>query len=636
MNSAAFRSDIQGLRAIAVIAVMAFHFDPTLLPGGFIGVDVFLVISGFLITSILLRKKAKPDYSLGEALKYFYISRFKRIVPAYSIMLVVVAFLAAIFFIPEDFSIFREGLQEALFFNSNNYFADFGDYFAPANHEQPLLHTWSLAVEIQFYLLAPFLVLLLPQRILKWVFLTSFVALTFIAEYRMRAMGMEQATYYSLYARIPEFIAGCLVALHLSSFQYGPKVPKWLPEIGLLLILVAAIAQPRLGLFPGIAGLLPVLGSALVLLRSPHYKFCRWLSSSALVWVGSLSYSLYLWHWPVLAVLRYYTGEEVLDGFYSSVFVILTITLSIISYYGIERPLRNNGKPKRKLLAYLAMGTIVFGASQSLAGINQYYAPKDLPAEYRRYADPAQICHGQIVGDCLRGDLSSSREVLVLGDSHAAMLNHFFDYIGKELRFKARIITASSCVTIPGFDYERLPKWAQDACVRQLEEVERHLARAKTIILAGMWTYQIESSEFQSVFSKFLRKMSETNRRIIVLSQVPLLKSNPLRTYRFNNLGIGSEISVKKSYAQANSKIKVLSENKKGVIFLDLSDLHLFNSPPLYNELLTYFDSHHLNEIGARRYAFYAVNNFRRILGKPGFDVSGSVETNIDVKRTEE
>ncbi|MDX1706800.1 acyltransferase family protein [Pseudidiomarina sp.] len=635
MNSVAYRSDIQGLRAIAVIAVMAFHFNPALLPGGFIGVDVFLVISGFLITSILLNKKAQPNYILGAALKYFYISRFKRIAPAYFIMLVVVAFLAAIFFIPEDFSTFKEGFQDALFFNSNNYFADFGDYFAPANHEQPLLHTWSLAVEIQFYLLAPLLVLLLPKRILTWVFLASSIALTFIAEYRMRAMGLEQATYYSLYARIPEFFAGCLVALHLSSFHSEAKAPKWLPEIGLFLILVAAIAQPRLGLFPGIAGLLPVLGCVLVLLGSPHYKSGQWLSNSSLVWVGSLSYSLYLWHWPVLAVLRYYTGEEVLDGFYGSVFVVLTITLSIISYYVIECPLRDNRQKKRNVFAYLALGAIVLGASQSLAGINQYYAPKELPTEYRRYADPEKICHGQIVGDCLRGDLSSSREVLVLGDSHAAMLNHFFDYLGKELRFKARVITASSCVTIPGFDYERLPKWAQGACVRQLEEAERYLANAQTIVLAGMWTYQVKSSTFQSVLSKFLNQMSESNVRIIVLSQVPLLKSNPLRTYRFDNIGMRSETVVKKSYEQANSKIKVLSENRKGVTFLDLSDLSLFSSPPFYNELLTYFDSHHLNEIGARNYAFYAVNEFRKILWTPSVDASSSVEASVDVKRTE-
>src|SRR5690606_30960463 len=148
-----FRPDMQGLRAIAVLGVIIFHLNPAWLPGGFIGVDIFLVISGYLIASILLHKKNKPDYRLAATLSYFYTSRFKRIVPAYFATIIVVSLLAAVLFLPADFSTYRDGLKKAVWFNSNNYFAGFGDYFAPANHEQPLLHTWSLAIELQFYLL---------------------------------------------------------------------------------------------------------------------------------------------------------------------------------------------------------------------------------------------------------------------------------------------------------------------------------------------------------------------------------------------------------------------------------------------------------------------------------------------------
>ncbi|MGL5336188.1 MAG: acyltransferase family protein, partial [Enterovibrio sp.] len=139
MSSTPYRKDIQGLRAIAVLAVMVFHLNPSWLPGGFVGVDVFLVISGFLITSILLHKKNNEDYSLTETLKYFYFSRLKRIAPAYFVMLIVVALLAAVLFLPNDFNTFRKGLEKAAWFNSNSYFADFGDYFAPSSYEQPLL-----------------------------------------------------------------------------------------------------------------------------------------------------------------------------------------------------------------------------------------------------------------------------------------------------------------------------------------------------------------------------------------------------------------------------------------------------------------------------------------------------------------
>lgn len=613
-SSVDYRPDIQGLRAIAVVAVMVFHLNPAMLPGGFIGVDVFLVISGFLITSILLKKKSQPDYSLGTALKYFYVSRFKRIAPAYFVMLALVALVAAIFFIPEDFSTFREGLQEALYFNSNNYFSGFGDYFAPANHEQPLLHTWSLAVEIQFYLLAPLLVLILPRFVLKWVLVAFLCILTVFAEYRMRMLGLEQETYYSLYARLPEFFAGCLVALHMETSGSRKMTIQWSSGIGLLLILIATIAQPHLGLFPGVAALLPIVGCVLVLV-APNQGSLSWLlSNKGLVWVGSLSYSLYVWHWPVLAFLRYYTGAEVLDGLFSSLFVLLTIILSVASYYWIERPLRNNGQPKYKVLAYFTLGLTVVAVSHSIAMLNTYYTPDELPLEYRRYADPKAICHGQIVGNCLRGDLSSSREVLVLGDSHAAMLNHFFDYLGEELNFKARIITASSCVTVPGFDYERLPKWAQGACVSQIDEAREYLESAKTVIVAGMWTYQSESMKFKDAFLKFSESMDDKGKRVIVLSQVPMLDMNPLRAYRFRFLGLDSGMAQDQKGNVVTASANALVEEGGGIKFLDLGGSALFLNPPVYSGELMYFDKHHLNQAGAKRYAEHAIPKFRELI----------------------
>ncbi|HHQ4458558.1 TPA: acyltransferase family protein [Aeromonas hydrophila] len=266
MSAVDYRPDIQGVRAIAVFAVMAFHLNPTLLPGGFIGVDVFLVISGFLITNILIHKKENVDYRFIETLKYFYASRFKRIVPAYFVMLIVVAWVAAVFFLPQDFSTFKNSLARAAWFSSNRYFSSFGDYFAPANFEQPLLHTWSLAVEIQFYLLVPFMVLLLPARWLKWIFTGLFIGFTILAEYRLRFMGIEQATYYSLYARLPEFFVGGLVALYtINASKCGVRPVKWFGTLGVLLIVLAGIAQPLFGPFPGIAALLPLAGSVLLL-----------------------------------------------------------------------------------------------------------------------------------------------------------------------------------------------------------------------------------------------------------------------------------------------------------------------------------------------------------------------------------
>lgn len=198
----------------------------------------------------------------------------------------------------------------------------------------------------------------------------------------------------------------------------------------------------------------------------------------------------------MLAFLRYYTGSEVLNVEFTLLFIGLTLLLSMFSYYGIERAFRPSYLSKKQLVAWLLLILSVLGTSQSMAKVNAVLTPEPLPIEYQRYADPATICHGQMVDDCLKGDLNSEKEILVLGDSHAAMLNHFFDYLGKALGFKARIITASSCVKIPRFDYPRLPDWAQPACQRQIQEASNYIDNAGLIIVAGMWSYQFEFDSF--------------------------------------------------------------------------------------------------------------------------------------------
>lgn len=611
MKSNCFRPEIQGLRAVAVIAVMAFHLNPAWLPGGFVGVDVFLVISGFLITSILLDRRSRPEYSTLDTLKYFYISRIKRIAPAYFTMLLIVALISAVFLLPQDFKVFKKGLAQAVLFTSNNYFADFGDYFSPASYEQPLLHTWSLAVEIQFYLISPFLILLLPRKLLKWVFVGSFVGLTIIAEYRLHFLGIEQATYYSLYARLPEFFAGALVALYVTT---GGKMPSWISVLGLGMIGLAIVFQPSLGTFPGIAALLPVTGAVMLLSQSAPGKLVGvLLGSKIFVWVGALSYSLYLWHWPVLALLRYYTGNEVLNFEFSLLFIALTVVLAGVSYYLVEQAFRGRRTSKKQIIGWGLLSFGVLATSLSMAKINLLLSPDKLPIEYRRYADPSTICHGKIIGDCLKGDLSSEKEVLVLGDSHAAMLNIFFDYVGKELGFKARIITASSCVTIPGFDYQRIPGWAQKACLKQIEEAAKYLDTVDTVFLAASWNWHLESKEFKQALTEFLQEDAWEASKYIV-SQEPLLNRHPFRGQRFNYLGLEVKTMINKDYLRTNQVLEELAQVSNKTSFLSLDELEIFKKAPVYKGNLIYIDEHHLNEVGVIEYAEQAVEIINKVI----------------------
>lgn len=606
-----YRPDIQGLRAIAVLAVILFHFNPAWLPGGFVGVDVFLVISGYLIASILLGKKAQVDYNLASALRYFYASRLKRIAPAYFVMLIVVSLLAAVLFLPPDLAIYKKGLKQAAWFNSNHYFAGFGDYFAPANHEQPLLHTWSLAVEIQFYLLAPFLVLLLPSKALKWLLVALLIGLTALAEYRLRVLGIQQETYYSLYARLPAFFAGTLAALFMRTT--GERC-GWFSSLGLALVLVAAAMQPSLGPFPGLAALLPVAGAVLILLRPAQGPAGQLLASQPMVWLGELSYSLYLWHWPVLALLRYYTGVEVLDISFSLLFIMLTLLLATLSFYGVETPLRARSSRLKLALSYGSLAGAVLITSPSMAMINKMLTPVPLPIEYQRYADPTTICHGQMVGDCLKGDLASDKEVLVLGDSHAAMLNLFFDQLGKELNFKARIITASSCVTIPGFDYQRIAEWAHKPCLEQIEQAKKYLPSAQMVFLAASWNWQLASDEFKNSLNVFLAEQSRTRSKVYILEQEPLLSKNPLRTLRLKSLGLAPINDIDFAYQKTNAILQRLVASYPNVTSLNFEATGFFEQAPFADGSLLYLDEHHLNETGAKRYAAVARSAFIDIM----------------------
>lgn len=603
MSIANYRSDIQGLRAIAVLAVMLFHYNPAWLPGGFVGVDIFLVISGFLIISILLKKKEQSDYRLTATLKYFYSSRLKRIVPAYLIMLVSISLLAAILFLPQDFAIYKKALNQAFWFQSNNYFASFGDYFAPATHEQPLLHTWSLAVEIQFYLIAPILVLLLPVRVLKWVFTGLLLGLTAWAEYRLRVLDMQQATYYSLSGRLPEFFAGGLVALYAKKSDEDGEKNNCLGALGLGLILIAVIAQPYFGHFPGVQALIPVFGAILILFYPTQGVANQILVNRPMVWVGELSYSLYLWHWPILALLRYYTGAQVLDISIGLLFIALTVLVSTLSFYWVEVPLRFHSTSVKKILAYGVLIIITLGSTFFNDSINRALSPVSLPIKFQRYADPAIICHGKIIGDCLKGDISSDKEVLVLGDSHAAMLNTFFDHLGNELGFKARIITASSCVSIPGFDYQRIVEWARKPCLAQIDEVEKYLPKAKIIFVSAYWSWHLKSKEFNSALINFLEEENKFNRKIYLFEQIPSLQKNTQRSIRFENIGLHSENRKNADHQRANNILRSYAEGYSNIILMNFESVSFFSKAPFFEGVPIYFDDHHLNEEGAKKYA---------------------------------
>lgn len=598
------RDDIQGVRALAVLSVIIFHVDKDWMPGGFVGVDIFLVVSGFLITSIILGKKERGGFSYIQ----FYTSRVKRIVPAYVLFLSVVAIIMATLLTPQDFKFFYESLKSALMFDSNRYFAEFGDYFAPSVDELPLLHTWSLAVEMQFYLFLPLLVMVLPVKYLKIVIPCVIAALLVYSNYQITANDARQSVYYSLYARVPEFLMGAWLAVVPVGSSWGRKTSNIIGSLGLVLIVGSVFLITSDLTFPGYWAIPPCLG-VMMILAANNGLANRVLSTSWLVWIGGLSYSLYLWHWPVLSGLRYYNGSYNLNTDQLIYFSVFTLLVSYLSFRWVEIPCRKKYPSKAPYLAISAV--LVFSVTIGfLSTTLNSSIVKPLPKIYTQVS-PKDNCHGKIIGDCTRGDKESDARLLLIGDSHAAHLNHFFDVVGKKNNQAVKIITASGCVTIPQENVNYLPKWARQPCLNQIEEAYAATDDVDTVVISGQWVNQVRRRAVRDGLERFLTDMKARNKSVIILAQTPMIATNVLRAHRFDQLSIPVDVTLKPNWDKGNYVIEEIVSRHENATYLDFSRIPLFANPPLFEGELLYRDRSHLNEVGSKLYGKYAAEYFK-------------------------
>jgi hypothetical protein len=324
--------------------------------------------------------------------------------------------------------------------------------------------------------------------------------------------------------------------------------------------------------------------------------------SRVMVYVGALSYSLYLWHWPVLSFSRYIFGNIELTPLLVLKYLGLLTLISWVSYNFIEKKFRkiriselNLAVKKLTILGLFAIAP--FGYASSL---NQRVP--DLPIEFTRYADANTICHGQILPSCLRGDIASANRTMLIGDSHAAQLNLAADVFGKNLGVVVDVITASSCMPLDGFEVNKIPIYSQEACTRQTQELRPRLADSKKIILAGMWSSYFSLTDSPVFLKKFFDTSADRGQEVWVLAQVPKLARYPGRIHRISEWGMELNNPLESDWKIANIKLKNLTKQYKNVHFLDLSHERMFASVPFYRGILIYHDDHHLNEFGAKFY----------------------------------
>ncbi len=350
-----YRKEIDGLRSIAVIPVILFHGGFEWLSGGYIGVDVFFVISGFLISSIILSELAAGTFTIAS----FYERRARRILPALFFIILMTLPFAWFWLLPYELIDFGKSIIAANLFSSNILFWLESDYFAATSEAIPLLHTWTLAVEEQFYIIFPLFMMLFwnlgKRRLAMIIALIGLLSLG-LSEWGWREF--PEANFYLLPSRAWEFMIGALVALYLQNkSQSRNPVNHWASFLGLGLIVVPLFVFDKGTPFPSFYTLAPTVGTALILLyTTPNTLVYRLLSLRFMVGIGLISYSAYLWHQPIFVFARLISLQEPslwLMGLLS----VVTLGLSYLSWRFVEAPFRNKQRFSRKSIF---VGSVVF------------------------------------------------------------------------------------------------------------------------------------------------------------------------------------------------------------------------------------------------------------------------------------
>jgi peptidoglycan/LPS O-acetylase OafA/YrhL len=334
LSSLAYRRDIDGLRAIAVLAVVLFHASPHRLPGGFIGVDIFFVISGFLITSILKKANEEKSFSLIG----FYQRRIKRIFPSLLVVCACSAIFGYLTLFPNEFAQLGKHIAGGVSFISNFVLHSESGYFESSSDLKPLLHLWSLGIEEQYYIFFPVIVFLAYWRKINPLrMIVSLTVLSFALSIYARNNLSFADGFYLPWFRFWEIGVGAILAYTQSSLQRKKIFQELSSYAGILFITLAALLINPASRFPGYLALLPTAGAALLLLSPRSYFNQNVLSRPAVVYIGLISYPLYLWHWPILSFLHIFGGASLMAR---SLAVVLSFILAILTYEFVEKKVK--------------------------------------------------------------------------------------------------------------------------------------------------------------------------------------------------------------------------------------------------------------------------------------------------------
>lgn len=581
---------VDGVRAIAVLPVVLFHLGVAGVPGGFVGVDIFFVISGFLITGILWREMGAGSEDAGRfSIWAFYQRRALRILPPLVVVLAGVLALSAFIQAAAAQAALGRQVLAAAFFVSNIYFWQSEDYFAAASSSQPLLHTWSLAVEEQFYLVFP---LLLPV-IARWLNRRVLIVLAALLAFSLAASILitpvaPSAAFYLLPTRAWELGAGALLAVWQMRRGRATSSP-WLASVGVVLVVGSILLIDESMPFPGAVAIAPVLGATLLIGWSRGTWVGRALEFQPLLYVGAISYSLYLWHWPVIVFWRTMTGNE-LDPIEAIGLFATAFALAAASTVIVERPFRTKRaralSPRRVLVPAAAMLLVCATAGGLWTRYHFNAIPMPTTAEEiaatAEYAESASYREQFRRGTCFfSGQQESAFEtydkeicatpdqeklnVLVLGDSHGAMWWRALDLAYPDANIMQA--TASGCFGL-------VDGGGEDECLKLRDWVWGELIPSGEIdvaVIAGRW-----QTDTLPAVEKSIGALEAQRIRTVVMGptveydgDLPLLLARSVQSHSdfdFKTLRVHQRDEV-------NAQARAIANSARADVFIDVIDV---------------------------------------------------------------
>lgn len=588
-----YRPDIDGLRAIAVLCVVVFHLDKSWLPGGFVGVDIFFVISGFLITKLLVADLDRGSLSLA----HFYQRRIARLAPMMVIVVAATLMATGVLYSAQDFASAGINAVAALLSVANIKFLLQGDYFQISLDAQPFLHFWSLSVEEQYYLVFPVLLIALFRWKRSWVgpAIIALTALSFAACILVTAHDPTLA-FYLLPTRAWELGCGAILAVygtHLAA-RLPRAVHALLAVAGVSLILAAFVLLDAQTRFPGYAAALPVLGAALIVLATerPGYLGAAVLSAAPVVAIGQISYGLYLWHWPVFSMVDYtlYTQSDLIRTLLK---IGLAGGLTWASYRLIETPARR--ALNRTGLHWPVIGGFVVIAIA--------FVPVGLGIRNNFYidADTATVARGGLSYPAAE----TAPTVLLTGDSHGSMYGRMVRDTAGDLGWSAIIASSAASDSLPRTGGASSPFWKHSLTL--IAETQ-----PDAVIMANSWTSKLQHNPDR--LRAALEAIAPYTRHVILLDQLPLLPKGVDRSAFRNGLR-GSIFEVpqeRTARLNMNAQIREIAadisqKTELRITVIDVAErvLQPDQSIPFSGAdgRLIFHDRSHLSDRGARRVA---------------------------------